>query len=302
MRKFSNLVLIIATAIGIASCGHNAPQAQAQNYVTVSHAPAPQQVDIQSNDVPDFDIPAFAELLKTTANPDALTQAINAPGNVINHLNLDGDKDFDYVKVDQVNNTTLQVVDETQNGKTIIATLTINSGNNSYAIQGNQAYCGPTYAYQSPTGLSFGQLMFLSWWMRPHAIYHPYWGYHRGYYGGYHPYRYSPSYRTTYRTTHTTTTRNVTNVQPRQQVKAGAPSRQPQAAPTPARTSLSNATTSQGAFKRNEGNRFNNAPQNQPRPQQQVRPAPTQSRPAPTRSFSGGGSHSFGGSRKSGRR
>jgi uncharacterized membrane protein YgcG len=200
MKKIIVGLLLIVSA----SCNN------AQNNVTVVRA-QPKNVTLQQDEnLTGFDIQQFANLLKTTTNPDALTQAINANGNTINNLDLDEDKNIDYLKIDQVDNNTLQVVDEIPSGKVIVATLTINTQNNSYAVNGNQDYCGNNYAYQSPTGITFGQLLFLSWMMHPHSYYHPYWGYHRGYYSGYHPYysHYSRPYTTHYVTERRTIIRN----------------------------------------------------------------------------------------------
>ena len=206
------LQLLLAISILLISCG---PQS---NNVTVTHQ-QPSNIQAQVSDLPGFDVNAFSSLLKTTGNPDAIQQAINAPGNSINNLDLDGDGNIDYLKVDQINNYTIQVIDETgSNSKEVIATLTVNPQNNSYAIQGSQNYCGNNYYYNSPQGITFGQFLFLNWLLTPHSYYHPYWGYHSGYYRGYSAYHshysrpYSRSYiqeRKSYRTT-TTTTRNST--------------------------------------------------------------------------------------------
>ena len=202
MKKIIVGLLLIVSA----SCNN------AQNNVTVVRT-QPKNVTLQQDEnLTGFDIQQFANLLKTTTNPDALTQAINANGNTINNLDLDEDKNIDYLKIDQVDQNTLQVVDEIQTGKIIVATLTINTQNNSYAVNGNQDYCGNNYSYQSPTGITFGQLLFLSWMMHPHSYYHPCWGYHRGYYVGYHPYysHYSRPYTTHYVTERRTIIRNRT--------------------------------------------------------------------------------------------
>ena len=317
MRKqIVYLALLAASAIGFGSCGNNST---AQNRVVVTHAPqqpvatAPQNVSVQSNDVPGFDVNAFASLLKTTTNPDALTQAINQPGNSINNLDLDNDGNIDYLKVDQTGTNTLGVFDETPSGKTPIATLTVNTQNNSYVINGSPDYCGNTYVYQSQPGLTFGQYMFLSWMLRPHPYYHPYWGYHRGYYRGYGAYRshYRTPYNSGYMRTRTTTTRTVvrnpsSNSQVRQSTsrpRTAAP------APSPQRSSLSNPTQSQRSFSTGGSSNFRARGSNTSgfggssasRPSSRPSASPSRS-PSSSRSFGSSRSSSFGGSRSGGRR
>jgi hypothetical protein len=313
MRKqIVYLALLAVSAIGFNSCGNST----AQNRVVVTHAPqqpvatAPQNVSVQSNDVPGFDVNGFANLLKTTTNPDALTQAINQPGNSINNLDLDNDGNIDYLKVDQTGGNTLAVFDETPSGKTQIATLTVNTQNNSYVINGSPDYCGNTYIYQSQPGLTFGQYMFLSWMLRPHPYYHPYWGYHRGYYRGYGAYRshYRTSYNPGYMRTRTTTTRTVVrnpsysgSSQVRQsptQVRPSAP------APAPQRTSISNPTQSQRSFSTGGANNFRARGSNTSGfgGSRAASPSPSRSSSSSSSRSFGGSRSSFGGSRSSGGR
>ena len=248
-------LFLIATAIvtGLYSCGSST----AQNRVSVHH-PKPQDIDVQSNDIPGFNVNRFADLLKTTSSPEALTQAINANGNDINNLDLDEDGQIDYLKVDQVNGNTLAVYDETNNDKIEVCKLTVNTQNNSYSVVGSPDYCGNTYVYNSSPGLTFGQYMFLSWMLAPHSYYHPYWGYHRGYYGGYHPYysHYRSPYTRTYSRTRTVTrtvpVRSTTTRSTPTQVSRNASS----VRSTPQRTSVSNPVRSQREFSRGEGNRY----------------------------------------------
>ena len=248
MKKILTLALLGASLF-FASCGDT--PSNAQNNVTVSYNSTPQQnVNVQANDIPGFNVNAFAQLLKSTTNPDALTQAINSQGNNINNLDLDNDGNIDYLKVDQISNNSLGVYDELPTGKVQVATLTVNTQNNSYVINGTPDYCGPTYVYQSQPGLSFGQYMFLAWMLRPHAYYHPYWGYHSGYYRGYGYYHshYSRPYSSSYIIERRTITR-TNRITP-----SATSSYRP--AQTPSRTSVSNATSSQRSFNSGEGNRF----------------------------------------------
>ena len=135
-RTILNVLLLAATAIGIASCGNTSNQASAQNRVTVNQSqPQAQDIAIDDAHVPDFDVNAFAGLLTKTADATALEQAINMPNNAANHLHQNDPNGnppkIDYLKVDQVSNSQMVVYDETPNGKVTIATLNINSQNNS---------------------------------------------------------------------------------------------------------------------------------------------------------------------------
>jgi hypothetical protein len=301
MRKqIVYLALLAASAIGFNSCGNST----AQNRVVVTHAQpvvtAPQDVNVQSNDVPGFDVNGFANLLKTTTNPDALTQAINQPGNSINNLDLDNDGNIDYLKVDQISGNSLGVYDETQSGRVTVATLTVNIKNNSYVINGTPDYCGNTYIYQSQPGLTFGQYMFLAWMLHPHPYYHPYWGYHRGYYHGYGCYH--SHYRTPYnsgymrtRVVNKTVVRN-TSFSGSSQVRQS----QDRATPMTQRSSLSNHTQSQRSFSSGGASNFRNRGSNTSGFGGSSHSSATHSSPShssPSRSF-GGSRSSFGGGRR----
>lgn len=312
MKKQLLSLLLTVSVLGLFSCGNSTPQASAQNRVTVSHAQsqqAPQNINVQSNDVPGFDVNQFAQLLKTTANPDALTQAINQPGNSINNLDLDNDGNIDYVRVDQTGDNQLQVIDETGSAssqRVVIATLDINPQTNSYVVTGTPDYCGPTYIYRSPSGLTFNQLLFLSWWMSPshyHHYYHPYWGYRTHYYRGYNVYhsRYRTAYNPGYMRTRTTTTRTVVRSSPTQvrtaptQVRS-TPTQVRQTATPPQRTSLSSPTQSQRSFSSGQGSQFRNSGANTSGfGGRSSSSSPSRSYSSPSRSSSSSSSRSFGG-------
>lgn len=252
MKSLKTLLIATFTIFALNSCDDTT----AQNRVSVEH-PKPQDINVQSNDIPGFNVNRFADLLKSTSSPDALTQAINVNGNDINNLDLDEDGQIDYLKVDQVNSNTLAVYDETTNDKIEICKLTVNTQNNSYSVVGSPTYCGNTHVYHSSPGITFGQYMFLSWMLTPHPYYHPAWGYHRGYYGGYRPYysHYSRPYTRTYTRTRTVS-RSVpsptrTSRSTPTQVRSSASVRN-----TPQRTSVSNPVRSQREFSRGEGNRY----------------------------------------------
>jgi hypothetical protein len=141
-------------------------------------------VSIQTQNVPGFDVTNFANLVKTTKDPQSLEQAINVPGNNINNLDLNHDGNVDYVKVVEVGHDSLQVLDDVSPTSTItIATLSITSQNNTANVvaYGNPTYCGDNYQYRYHSSLT--DFLILSYLMRPHVYYHP--SYHYGYYPSY---------------------------------------------------------------------------------------------------------------------
>ena len=244
-----NFVLIITMII--ISCNSN--NSLPQNRVIVNRIQSTGN-DITVNQdvtIPGFDVNAFADLLKQTADPDKLTIILNTPDNGVNDMHLNNPSSIDYLKVDQLNNNQLGVFDETPSGKIRVATLTINRETNSYQILGDQNYCGADYAYNSPSGLRFTDYALLYWLYRPHVIFHPYWGYHAGYYSGYHPYAYSTTSRTRYITRYRVTHPSSYTNRPSQ---TQAPRNI-----APARSSLSNPTSTQRSFQKNEGDRFRNS-------------------------------------------
>ena len=238
------LIALSALTFGLTSCSDTT----AQNRVTVSQAP-PSNINVQAENVPGFDVQSFATLLKTTKDPGAIEQAINAPNNSINNLDLNNDGNIDYLKVVESANNTLSVVDETSTSASVtVATLTVNQQAQTMAVSGNQAYCGSNYMYTSHYTL--GDYLFMSYLLRPHRYYVPV--YHYGYYPRYyHPYRshygygYSrPYYRqtitrtSTYRPSapRTTTTYRSSTSAPRQTYTS------------PSRTSVSQPARSQRSF------------------------------------------------------
>jgi PBP1b-binding outer membrane lipoprotein LpoB len=322
MKKTSLFGSFIIGALCLFSCNTGTPQ---QNHVTVvapqqqsyqqqNYQQQPQNVTVQpaANIPGGFSVPNFANLLSQTSNPDALTQAINAKNNSINHLDLDGDGTVDYLRVDQLNDNTLVVMDEiSQTQRAAICTLSVNNTQNnySYSVTGVPDYCGSSYSYNSPTGLTLTQYAFLSWWFAPthyHHHYHPaHWGYHSYYYDGYHPCRprtglYTTKEVITYRTTKTISSNNGSGIRQGQtQQKPQQVQAQPRTIPT-----VSNATTSQKQFSAGEGNRFkaNNAGAsnvfNKPAATPSYKPAPAASHT----SFGGNKSSFGGGGRRSGKR
>ena len=152
-----------------------------------------------SNNTPGFNVTNFAQLLKTTKDPQSLEQSINSTNNNINNLDLNNDSQVDYLKVVEQQNGTIQVVDEYSNTQsTVVATLTVNQQAQTMNVSGNQAYCGDNYMYQSH--FSAGDYLLMAYLFRPHPYYVPV--YHYGYYPSY--YHRSAVVRRTYTTSNRT--------------------------------------------------------------------------------------------------
>jgi len=290
------IVALSALTIGFGSC-NTTPTATAQNRVTVSQ-PAPSDINVESANVPGFNVGEFANLLKTTKDPNAIEQAINAPNNTINNLDLNGDGNIDYVKVVEGANNTLTVIDETSATQSVtVATLTVNQQTQTMQVAGNQAYCGDNYMYSSHYTL--GDYLFMSYLLHPHRYYVPM--YHYGYYPRYyHPYRsyygygysrpyYRQSYSATryrtsngsYRSVPSSTYRSTTTSAPRQTYRAT----------TPTRTSVSAPVRSQRSFQpRNTSTPVRSGGFGSSRSS-----SPSRSSSSSSRSSFGGGRSSFGG-------
>jgi len=227
--KLTKFFVAIAFATTLFGC-HN------PNNVTI------QTADTQTSGVqnaPGFDVQGFANLVKTTKDPQALEQSINAPGNSINNMDLNKDGSVDYLTVSETNPGTIQVVDNTSNtSSVVVATLTINSQpNNSASVQvvGNQSYCGSNYNYNT----TFTDLLILHYLLAPHHSY-----YHSSYHYGYYPSTYT-SHRTVVRSVVRPVTINKTN---------------PYVNKTYNRQSISSPSKSQRSFQVNS--RPNNTPVN----------------------------------------
>ena len=215
------ILFLLSVPVIMVSCGGNNNQNPDQG----------NNVTIQSTALPGFNVNNFANLVKKTNNPSAIESAINAPDNDINNLDLDKDGKVDFLKVVESPNR-LQVVDDVSNTDSVtVATLNITPNQSNDAaemhIQGNPTYCGPDYSYHSSFGI--GELLLLSYMLRPHPYYYPV--YHYGYY---------PSYYRSYRTT---TYRTVTHSYNSSPSSSGSVR---SAANT--RSSLSNPVRSQRSF------------------------------------------------------
>ena len=153
-------------------------------------------VSIQANALPGFNVNNFANLVKKTNNPSQIESAINAPDNDINNLDLDKDGKVDFLKVVESPNK-IQVIDDVNNTDSVtVATMNITPNQTNdradMQIQGNPNYCGQNYSYHSSFGI--GELLLLSYMLRPHPYYYPIYHY------GYHPSYYRSYSTTTYRT------------------------------------------------------------------------------------------------------
>jgi hypothetical protein len=165
--KLFKFILPIFLMFGMFSCT-NTP-----NNVTVN---VPQNVQ-------GFDVQNFANLLKTTKDPQTLEQSINASGNTINNMDLDKDGNVDYLRVSEQSPGNIQVIDDVSNSNSVVvATLNISSQNNvaNVQIQGNPSYCGSDYSYHN----TFADLLLLHYVLASHSYYHSmyHYGYHPSYY------------------------------------------------------------------------------------------------------------------------
>jgi hypothetical protein len=233
MKKIFSSILVVMALMSCHSSGQNnvtvvPSQSYAQN--------VPSNIQVQANNIPGFNVQAFANLVKTTANPQVLEQQINDPNSGINTLDLDNDGNVDYLKIVERANQ-LVVIDETKTSQVTIATLNI-TPSGDVNVNGVPTYCGQNYYYHNHYSLT--DAILLSYLLRPHPYYIP--RYHYGYYPSYYHRTSvvytrtriisSPAYRSTYRTT-TSYSRPTTSY--------SRPS-------VPARTSISSPTTSQRSF------------------------------------------------------
>ncbi len=143
-----------------------------------------------SNIGDNLDLQSLGELVKQCGNAQDIENKLNADGS-INNLDLDGDGQVDYIKVNEVNNGQgrgfVFLVDGS-NGSQQVATITISQSGDvaNYSIQGNPTYYGDG-GYYASTSL-----------VRDMMIMNYLYGYHRPYYS---PYRYGhyPRYYHSYR-------------------------------------------------------------------------------------------------------
>ena len=144
----------------ISTNGQNRPQ---QNNVT-----------IENNTTAGFDVNKLAQFVKTSTDPATLEKAINDPANRINNLDLDKDGNIDYLKVEEADNNKLKVMDDVSSSESVtVASINVSPDNTNntadLSIQGNPNYVGYNNYYHS--SFSFGDMLLLSYLMRPHAYY-----------------------------------------------------------------------------------------------------------------------------------
>lgn len=282
MKKI--LLPLFLMFLAFTSCTSNPNQNTNQTYAQTGVG---NQVNVQSNNLPGFNVQAFATLLRTTKDPQALEQQLNTPNNQINNLDIDGDGNIDYIKVVE-SASGLQVIDASIQSQPVVATLTFNTSTNTVAINGNPNYSGDNNTYlQHYDGNSLTTYLFLAYLLQPHHSYYVpvyHYGYYPGYYhtvhirSGYsHPYN-----RTVYHNTYNNNN-HVNNVNTNNKVYNN-------------RNSLSNPNQSQRQFNVRststpvKSGGFGNKPS--PSPSGFSRPSPPASR-----SGFGGGRSGFGGGR-----
>ena len=197
-------------------------------------------VTIQSNSVPNFNIPKMGQLIEKSTDPGTLEASINDPSNGINNLDQNSDGKVDYVRVKELPNNKLQVTDVDVNPEIVIATVDISKnaqGQTSLNVQGNQSYCGTDNLYHHEL---LTDLILWSYLTRPM---HPY--YASPYHSGYYPKTYT-----------TTTTRRVYNSTPTSSYKPSS-SGSSSSSWFSSRKSVSNPSSSQRSFSvsSNDGSR-----------------------------------------------
>ena len=109
MKKIFSSILLVVALMSCHSSGQNIvnvvpSQSYSQN--------VPSNIQVQTNNIPGFNVQSFANLVRTTSNPQVLEQQINDPNSGINTLDLDNDGNVDYLKVVESANQ-LVVIDET---------------------------------------------------------------------------------------------------------------------------------------------------------------------------------------------
>lgn len=201
-KSFKVLLLSFVTALALFSCSSN-EQKQA---VVVNNSSGVTMAD-------GLDLKAVGEIVKTVKSAEEFEKELNRSGG-INNLDLNEDKQVDYINVQEYGEGNVRAFSLTVNldaGETQeIATIEVekNGAQADVRLNGNQQIYGSTAHYHSR--FSYSDYLLFSYMFNPHPYY-----YHRPYYPGYYPTYYS-SYRsvprsqysnrvsTTYKTTTTT--------------------------------------------------------------------------------------------------
>lgn len=169
MKKI--FIALTCLVVFISACNQNPPQ---QN-----------NVSIESSGPAGFDVNKLAQIVKTSTDPQTLEKAINNPSNKINNLDLDKDGNVDYLKVEELDNNRLKIVDNVSPTDSVtIARIKVDPTTNNTAdlsVTGNQQYVGNNNYYHS--SFSFTDMLLMSYFLRPHPYYMPM--YHYGSYPSY---------------------------------------------------------------------------------------------------------------------
>lgn len=251
------LLLGAILVLALASCKENSGRVYVQDPQTSNQdiVVTPTSSNVGDN----LDLQSLGELVKQSNSAQEIEQKLNSNGS-INNLDLNGDGEVDYIKVNESNDTNgkgfIFLVDTPQ-GSEQVATITLsqNGDMGSVNIQGNPTYYGSTSYYTSNHLVR--DMMIMNYL---------YSGYHRPYYS---PYRYGhyPSNYRSYRsipyssyqsspivvsrTTTTRTTRPSSNAYSNTKSSYGNSSYKARpVTPASERTrSLASPTTSQKSFK-----------------------------------------------------
>ncbi len=299
--KFTTVFLLAASLTACGSC-FSRPQPQ---YVQVPSQPNTNVTATSNLAGQNLDLQAVIALVKQAKNGEDLERLINQP-NSVNNLDLDGDGQVDYIRVEEYqggNTKNFSLTAQLPSGQVQeVAQIQIEQQPNQQAVvqvQGNQTVYGPSVYYTSTFPLA--SVLFLAWVFspRPAIFISPY---HYGYYPSY--YRvYTPVPVATYRTTTRTYTRNVTTRQVQQPaVRSTAVSPNANRTASNIRAPVYNPNGTQRQFQNRNDNRPvgsggfgrgpasqrpstpSSAPASRPAsPPPAARPAPPPPRPAPSR-------------------
>lgn len=200
-----------------------------------------------------LDLQALGDLVKQSASAQDIENKLNTDGS-INNLDLDGDGQVDYVKVNETQqgaNKGFVFLVDTQGTPQQVAVITIEQANGvaQVNVQGNQAIYGPQAYYTSSHALS--DLLIMNYLLSYHRPYYS--PYHYGYYPShYRSYRSVPysSYRNSRVVSRTTTTRTVSRPATRNSSYGNSSYKsRPVTSATNRTSNLSRPTSSQKSFK-----------------------------------------------------
>jgi len=310
------IILSIALAIGLVSCQDSPRQTsyvQQQPAQEVVVTPANTQVG------DNLDLQSLGELVKQSANAQDIENKLNSSGS-INNLDLDGDGQVDYIKVNEVSANGTKgfefLVDTNGTPQQVaVVNLQQNAGVVQVNIQGNQDIYGPQAYYTSSHALR--DLMIMNYLYSYHRPYYS--PYHYGYYPRtYRSYRAVPvnnyrSSRVTTRTTRTYSRPSATRTQRNSSFGNSTYKARPVTASTNRTRSMARPTGSQKSFSvtstaksRPSTSGFGSQKASRPssytsRPSSSYTSKPSRSYTSPSRSNSSRSS-SFGSSSRSGSR